>query len=70
MKIAEIRAMTDDQLKQKLFDLKKEAMNLRFQMASGQQKNTSLTRSVRRNVARVRTTFTERKAAQQELSRS
>ncbi len=70
MKIAEIRAMTDDQLKQKLFDLKKEAMNLRFQMASGQQKDTSLTRSVRRNVARVRTAFTERQAAQQELSRS
>jgi large subunit ribosomal protein L29 len=70
MKIAEIRAMTDDQLKQKLFDLKKEAMNLRFQMASGQQKDTSLTRSVRRNVARVRTAFTERQAVQQELSRS
>jgi large subunit ribosomal protein L29 len=70
MKIAEIRAMTDDQLKQKLFDLKKEAMNLRFQMASGQQKDTSLTRSVRRNVARVRTAFTERQAVQPELSRS
>ena len=35
MKAGEVREMSEDQLKDKLLDLKKEQFNLRFQKASG-----------------------------------
>jgi len=36
VKISEFRANSDDELQDKVTDLKKEAFNLRFQKASGQ----------------------------------
>ena len=44
----EIRAKTQDELKQALIDLKKEQFNLRFQKANGQLENTARARVVRR----------------------
>ena len=38
MKAADIRIKTDDELKDQLLDLKKEALNLRFQNASSSQR--------------------------------
>ena len=61
MKAADIRAKTDDELKQQLVDLRKEAFNLRFQKASGQLENTARVREVRRDIARVKTTLHGRK---------
>ena len=55
MKAEEIRTMTTDQLQEKLVDLKKEQFNLRFQRATGQLENTSRVRTVRRDIARVKT---------------
>jgi large subunit ribosomal protein L29 len=55
MKAEEIRTMTADQLQEKLVDLKKEQFNLRFQRATGQLENTSRVRTVRRDIARVKT---------------
>ena len=60
------RTKTEDELKDQLQDLKKEALNLRFQRASGQLEATARIRQVRRDIARVRTVMGERiKAAAQ-----
>jgi len=62
MDIQDVRAKSDDELKQALRDLKKAAFNLRFQRASGQLENTAEVRRVRRDIARVSTVMTERRA--------
>ncbi len=61
MKPAEIRAMSDDQLKEKLLELKKEQFNLRIQKATGQLENTARIRQVRRDIARIKTEMTARR---------
>ncbi len=53
MKAADVRAKTQDELRTELMELKKEALNLRFQKASGQLENTARVRSVRRDIARI-----------------
>jgi large subunit ribosomal protein L29 len=55
MKIADVKALTADQLKDELLKLKKEQLNLRFQKATGQLEKTSRIRQVRRDVARIKT---------------
>ena len=62
-KIKDIRVKTEDQLESDIVSLKKEALNLRFQQASGQLKNTSRRRQIRREVARIKTILAERKSA-------
>lgn len=59
-KINDLRAKTDDELKDMLLQLKKEQFNLRFQQSSGQLENTAQKRLVRRDVARIKTLLTER----------
>ncbi len=63
MDITDVRAKSDDELRAQLTNLKKEAFNLRFQRSSGQLENTSRVRDVRRDIARVQTVLTERRAA-------
>ena len=65
MKISEFRTSSDDELQEKVRDLKKEAFNLRFQKASGQLENTARERQVRRDIARVKTVLLERLSAKQ-----
>ena len=55
MKTADIRAMSLDQMDDEVLKLKKEGFNLRFQRATGQLENTSRTRQVRRDIARLKT---------------
>ena len=55
MKVADVRAMTLDQLDDEVLKLKKEQFNLRFQRASGQLENTARFRVVRRDIARIMT---------------
>ena len=55
MKFEDIRSKSSDELEEQLMNLKKEALNLRFQKASGQLENTSRMRSVRRDIARIKT---------------
>jgi len=63
MKVGDVRAKTDDELKAELGKLGKETFNLRFQRASGQLENTDRMRAVRRDVARIRTILAERARA-------
>lgn len=54
-KIEDLRARSDDELGEELLQLKKEQFNLRFQKASGQLENTARVRTVRRDIARIKT---------------
>ncbi len=62
-KPAELRAKTVDELKDMLIALRREQFNLRFQRATGQLEATSRIRSVRRDIARIKTMLTERARA-------
>ena len=55
MKAADLRTKTLDELMDELRDLKKESLNLRFLKASGQLEATARIRTVRRDIARIRT---------------
>ena len=61
MKIGDVRAKSDDELRDQLRNLKKESFNLRFQQASGQLENTARVRAVRREAAQVNTVLNERR---------
>ena len=64
MNAKDVKQMTDDQLQDKLIELKKEQFNLRFQAASGNIENTARVRQVRRGVARIKTAQTLRSSEQ------
>ena len=63
MKVADVRAKSDDELKAMVLDLRKEQFNLRFQRASGQLEATGRIKAVRRNIARAKTILGERQRA-------
>ena len=63
MNAEDLRTKSDDELKDSLFQLKKEQFNLRFQAASGQLENTARARQVRRDIARIKTVMTARRYA-------
>jgi large subunit ribosomal protein L29 len=62
MKIADIRAMSPDQMDDAVLNLKKERFNLRFQRATGQLENTSRLRETRRDIARIKTIAAQARA--------
>lgn len=70
MKTADIRSKTPDQLKQDLLDLRKEQFNYRFQKTSGQLENTARVRTVRRNVARIKTILAETESGKSVVAKS
>ncbi|HZO29487.1 MAG TPA: 50S ribosomal protein L29 [Chloroflexota bacterium] len=55
MKASELRDLTQDQLDDRLRELREELFNLRFQYATRQLTNTARIREVRRDIARVLT---------------
>lgn len=60
MKIAEIRLMTVDEIRNKLGDARQELMNLRFQVVNGQLTDTSRLMYTRRLIARYETILREK----------
>ncbi len=54
MKVSEIRLMSDEEIRSKILDAKKDYMNLRFQMVSGQLTDTSKLKQSRRLIANLR----------------
>ena len=59
MKISEIRAMSADEIENKLFEFKKAYFNLRFQHSMGQLENTATLPNIRKDIARLKTVFRE-----------
>ena len=60
-KVADVRLKTADELGTMLLDLRREQFNLRFQNATGQTEGVGRVRSVRRDIARVKTIMGEHK---------
>lgn len=61
MKIKEIKSLTNEELEQKLKDLKSELFNLRFQLAVNQLENPMRIKEVKKNIARILTILRENK---------
>ncbi len=57
--INELRAKSNQELREELVSAKKELFNLRFQNATSQLDNTSRIAEVRKNIARIQTIITE-----------
>ena len=60
MKVKDARELNEQELEEKVKELKEELFNLRFQLATGQLENVMRIKEVRRNIARVKTVIQER----------
>ncbi|MDE7295477.1 MAG: 50S ribosomal protein L29 [Oscillospiraceae bacterium] len=60
MKASEVRDMTEQELTNKLTDLKKELFALRFQHTVNQLDNPARLRDVKKDIARVKTILREK----------
>ncbi len=58
--IEDLRTRSDDELSNRLGDLKREQFNLRFQAATNQLEKPSRVREVRRSIAKIKTLQSER----------
>jgi large subunit ribosomal protein L29 len=63
MKAAELLDLSDEELRGKLRELQEELFNLRFQLATGQIENVGRIRTVRRDIARLKTVQQQRALA-------
>jgi large subunit ribosomal protein L29 len=63
MKAAELRDLSAEELRGKLRELQEELFNLRFQLATGQIENVGRIRTVRRDIARLKTIERQRELA-------
>jgi large subunit ribosomal protein L29 len=63
MEIDDLRAKTDDELQEELEESSREAMNLRFRVATMQLADVSSMSRVRKRVARIKTILRERDLA-------
>lgn len=64
MKAQEVRAMTSDELAQRLGEAYEELFNLRFQFSTGQLENFNRLTEVKRDIARLKTIVRERELEQ------
>ena len=60
MLINEIRALTDEQIKEELEKSSRELMDLRFRVATNQLPDSNVPRTVRKSIARLKTVIRER----------
>jgi large subunit ribosomal protein L29 len=60
MKAGELRDLSAEELRGKLRELQEELFNLRFQLATGQIENVGRIRTVRRDIARLKTVQQQR----------
>ncbi len=60
MKISEIRLLSEEEIKAKLSDARNESMNQRFQVITGQLKDTSKIKQTKRLIAKFETILKER----------
>ncbi|MCD6103565.1 MAG: 50S ribosomal protein L29 [Thermotogae bacterium] len=60
MKISEIRNYTNEELLNLVEEKKKQLMEMRFQHAMGQIRNTAQLQVVKRDIARIKTILRER----------
>ena len=66
MKAKEIRVTATEELEKKCKDLKEELFKLKFQLSLGQLANTDKKKTIKRNIAVIKTILTERELAKKE----
>jgi large subunit ribosomal protein L29 len=64
MKASEIRALSPEEIRSRLDEAREKYFRLRFQLASGQLKNSANLRQARRDIARLATILREREREQ------
>ena len=62
MKAQEIRELSEKERQEKVADLGQEIFNLRFQLATGKIENPSRLKSLRRDIAKIKTVQRETKS--------
>ena len=62
MKTSELRTKSADELAKQLIDLRKEQLNLRVQKTTGQLESAARIRTVRRDIAKIKTILAETKS--------
>ena len=65
MTSAEIREMTDEEIRARVAEIQEELFRLRFRSATQQLESTALLGALRRDVARLKTILRQRELAQQ-----
>jgi len=60
MRIAEIRQLSEEELVQRVVDLKDDLFRLRFQLVSGQLQDHRRVRQTKREISRVKTVIREK----------
>jgi large subunit ribosomal protein L29 len=65
MKAEDIRDMTDDDIRGRIEELREEQFRLRFRSATMQLENPQLTKTIRRDIARLMTILHERELVEQ-----
>ena len=66
MTAKEIRELSNTEIAQEIETLKDELFNLRFQQATGQLTNTARLKTVKKDIARMKTVLTERELSNQD----
>ncbi|HKY84488.1 MAG TPA: 50S ribosomal protein L29 [Anaerolineales bacterium] len=64
MKASEIRDLSPEEIQSRLDEAREKYFRLRFQLASGQLKNTANLRQARRDIARLATILRQREREQ------
>ncbi len=65
MKAAEIRDLTESEIADRIGEIHEELFRLRFRGATQQLENTALLKTLRRDLARMKTILRERELAEQ-----
>lgn len=65
MKAEDIRDLGDDEIQERVRELKEEQFRLRFRGATMQLENPKLLKEIRRDIARMKTILRERELAQE-----
>lgn len=60
MRYSEIQNLSEQEINEKIAELKKELLELRFQMATGNLENTAQIKLLKKDVARLKTALNDR----------
>lgn len=63
MKMSELREMTNEELNLQLETFREEMFNLRFQQSTNRLENPMRLKSVRKDIARIKTLLTEKESS-------
>ncbi len=60
MKMSEIQELTIEQKQEKILENKKQLLNLRFQLATGNLENTAQIKTLKKDIARLKTSLNQK----------